>query len=425
MIFIANPLTNLFHTIHVYDKWKLRIILSIIISYATYYVARLNFSFAIPSLIHEFGFTKTEIGFVLSSFSIVYGLGKFFSGIVSDITSAKKTILAGLLGTALINLIVPHITAIYLLALMWGINGCFQSMGWPPCVRLINNWFSKDEIGTVWGVCNSAHAIGSSFIGISAGILLSTFGLVSLFYVPSVIAIIVLLTLMSSLNEYPNHSITNNQKKEAGDNSAHSLSYSNIIFNKLLKNPVTWSMALGTMFLYVIRIGLLNWLPTFLIEQNHKMSSIGWQFSGLEVLGIFGGIFAGYFSDKVGYQHRSKVAMAFMLGLIICVAAFIVLPLNCYLLKSIALILCGFFIYGPQVLAGIIANDYTSKSIAAAVTGFVGTFGYIGATFAGVGLGLITDKLGWSGLFITLFICSLVCFLCFLIANNTIEKEHV
>ena len=423
MISIANSLTNLFHTIYSYDKWKLKIILSIIISYATYYITRLNFSFAMPSLIHDLGFTKTELGFVLSSFSIIYGLGKFFSGIVSDITSAKKTILAGLLGTAIVNLIIPHITAIYPLALAWGVNGCFQSMGWPPCVKLINNWFSKKEIGTVWGLCNSAHAIGSSLIALFAGIILSTFGLRSLFYLPSLIAIIVLLTLKSSLNEYPKHLLTRNQIKEDNDNPTPSFSYRNAIFDKLLKNPVTWSMALGTMFLYVIRIGLLNWLPTFLIEQNQNMGSIGWQFSGLEALGIFGGIFAGYFSDKVGYTHRSRVAMVFMLGLIICLAAFLILPFNCYLLKSIALILCGFFVYGPQVLAGIIANDYVSKPIAAAVTGFVGTFGYIGATFAGIGLGFITDRFGWKSLFITLFINSLVCFLCFLIASNTTKKE--
>ncbi len=424
MFFAPNILSNILSTFP-YDKWKLRIIFSIVLSYATYYVTRLNFSFAIPSLVYEFGFTKTQIGLVLSAFSIVYGLGKFFSGIASDITSAKKIIMTGLLGTALINLIVPSITTIWFLAIIWGINGCFQAMGWPPCVRLINNWFHKNEIGTVWGLCNSAHAIGSSFIGIIAGILLSTFNWKALFYLPAAIAFIVLLNLTNHLDEYPNHKNRiqgKNNNKNLHANNAKSLSYGNIIFEKLLKSSIVWSMALGTMFLYVIRVGLLNWLPTFLIEHNHNMNSVGWQFSTLEFLGIFGGIAAGYISDKVGYIHRSKVAMTLIFGLIICIGAFIILPQDCLLLKNAAIMLFGFFIYGPQVLAGIIANDYASKSIAAAVTGFIGTFGYIGATFAGIGLGIIADKFGWSGLFITLFISSIACFLCFLTANHHSSK---
>lgn len=201
------------------------------------------------------------------------------------------------------------------------------------------------------------------------------------------------MNLIYHLDEYPeetmiNKTIDGNSITQHVDFTA----YSRTILEHLFKNSVAWNMALGTMFLYVIRIGLLNWLPTFLVEQNNNVNSIGWQFSSLEFLGIFGGIVAGYFSDKVGYAHRSKIAMILILGLIICIAAFIFLPLNYSVLKSVAIILCGFFIYGPQVLAGVIANDSAAKSISTTVSGLVRTFGYIGATFSGLGLGIIVDK---------------------------------
>ena len=60
-----------------YRRWQYRIAVAIIFGYATFYIVRLNFSIVIPSLIGEYGFSKTQIGFILSfsSVSQVTGLG--------------------------------------------------------------------------------------------------------------------------------------------------------------------------------------------------------------------------------------------------------------------------------------------------------------------------------------------------------------
>ncbi len=66
-----------------YRKLRLQVFLGIFIGYAGYYFVRKNFSLAMPYLIEQ-GFSKGELGVILSAVSIAYGLSKFLMGIVSD-----------------------------------------------------------------------------------------------------------------------------------------------------------------------------------------------------------------------------------------------------------------------------------------------------------------------------------------------------
>ena len=65
-----------------YRKLRLQVFLGIFIGYAGYYFVRKNFSLAMPYLIEQ-GFSKGELGVILSAVSIAYGLSKFLMGIVS------------------------------------------------------------------------------------------------------------------------------------------------------------------------------------------------------------------------------------------------------------------------------------------------------------------------------------------------------
>ena len=79
----------------------------------------------------------------------------------------------------------------------------------------------------------------------------------------------------------------------------------------------------------------------------------------------------------------------------------------------------GFFTYGPQMLiGGVCAIESSSKKVASAVTGFTGTFGYVGAMLSGLGTGLVVDKFGWNGALafwgISALICATICLpMCF------------
>ena len=62
----------------------------------------------------------------------------------------------------------------------------------------------------------------------------------------------------------------------------------------------------------------------------------------------------------------------------------------------------GFLIFGPQMLTGIAAAEFTHKQAAGTSTGFAGCFSYIGAAVTGWPLGYIIQDFGWFGFFIAL-----------------------
>ena len=86
-----------------YNKWRLRILFAIIFGYGTYYLCRQNFNMIMPAFMEEFGYTKTQLGWVLTLSSVVYGVGKFINGYISDRSNARYFMPFGLFVSALIT----------------------------------------------------------------------------------------------------------------------------------------------------------------------------------------------------------------------------------------------------------------------------------------------------------------------------------
>lgn len=80
----------------VFSYWRTRTMYSIIIGYACFYLIRQNFALAIPSICADLGYTKSDLGFVITLGAIIYGVGKCFFGVVGDRYSARYIMVTGL-----------------------------------------------------------------------------------------------------------------------------------------------------------------------------------------------------------------------------------------------------------------------------------------------------------------------------------------
>ena len=85
-----------------------------------------------PYLIEQ-GFSKGELGVILSAVSIAYGLSKFLMGIVSDRCNPRYFLAAGLFLSGIINIIFGSFsfitTSIILMFVLQFLNGWVQGMG--------------------------------------------------------------------------------------------------------------------------------------------------------------------------------------------------------------------------------------------------------------------------------------------------------
>ena len=144
-----------------------RMLVTTIIGYTLFYFLRKNLSLAMPGLAQDYGITKTSLGLFLTLHGVVYGLGKFVCGPLSDRSRPRRFLMGGLLMALVANVVfgfgpvfaslcaggadgAAFTTALVtILGIAWVANGFFQSMGNPPCLKLLSHWVPPDELAKI------------------------------------------------------------------------------------------------------------------------------------------------------------------------------------------------------------------------------------------------------------------------------------
>lgn len=388
------------------------------IGYAFYYFTRKSFTFAMPGIISELGFDKSQLGILASVFSITYGISKFASGIIADRTNSRYFMAFGLMITGVINILFGLSSSLILFSIFWGLNGWFQGFGWPPCARFLTHWYSHSERGSWWSTWNVSHNVGAFLIPWIVGFCAYYFGgWRAAMYIPGIICILGGFYLINRLRDTPQSlglpPIEKFRNDYAGTSaksaSEQNLSAREILMEYVIKNKYIWMLAISYFFVYFVRTGINDWTALYLIEnKGYTQLSANGCVSLFEVGGFFGSLAAGWASDYFFSARRGPVNVLFALLMFIAIALFWFVPQGYPLLDSAALFIIGFAIFGPQMLIGVACAELSHKKAAATSTGFAGTFAYMGAAVAGYPLGKITQELGWDGFFWALGISCIV-----------------
>ena len=116
--------------------------------YASFYMLRYNFRWAAPGMEKEFGFNHASIASILSAWAIAYGTGQLINGLFCDRIGGRASMIIGGIGTIAVNLVfgfASFVGTLSTFALIWLINGYFQSFGAPGMVakRPATNGFTR------------------------------------------------------------------------------------------------------------------------------------------------------------------------------------------------------------------------------------------------------------------------------------------
>jgi len=403
---------NKMNTAEKFKYWRKRILITSWLTYSTFYLARVNMSIAIPGIIDEFGFSKTEMGTVLTALFIAYAFGQFVNGQLGDKFGARKLITIGIFSSALLNLFFGFSTGITAMIIIWGLNGYFQSMGWAPTVKTIANWFPPKMRGKVGGILGSSYQIGNAYSWALSGFVIGLLGWRWGFWVPAVIFFISGIHWylrgrnapeevgLPTIEEEQDICETPEFKDSEECREDHHLGFRHTL-SVVLKNPRIWTLGLCLFCLNIVRYGFISWAPTYMFEvQNAAISTAAYKVIAIPLLGSLGALSAGWISDKVFDSRRAPIAsiMLFMLG----IAAWLYpqIPVENWILSLLALMLIGFMTYGPHVMfVGIAPMDFGTRKAASSAAGFIDGMGYIGAAITGIGTGWLVDKYSWDAAF--------------------------
>ncbi|MEN8156802.1 MAG: glycerol-3-phosphate transporter [Bacteroidota bacterium] len=407
-----------------YNRLRWQVFIGIFVGYAGYYLIRKNFALAIPNLVDE-GFTKSELGFAFAFLSIAYGLSKFFMGNVSDRSNVRIFMPLGLMLSALIMIllgVLPIATSsIFIMSILLFLNGWFQGMGWPPSGRTMVHWFSIKERGTKMSIWNVAHNVGGALMPVLAIYGVELFAdWHAKFYFPGAVAIVVAIFIFLILKDRPEslgypsiedwrEDYPNNNG--SGDKPKNGISAMEIFTRHIFPNRLLWYIAFANAFVYLIRYGIQDWAPIYLIEvKGFAEVESSWAYSAYEIAAIPGTLICGWLSDKVFKGKRAPISIIYMALIVVAVFIYWKNPVGNPAIDNICLIAIGFLIYGPVMLIGVHALDLVSKDAAGTAAGLTGLFGYFIGTsiLANIVGGHVIERYGWQGYFWLMICASIV-----------------
>jgi MFS transporter, OPA family, glycerol-3-phosphate transporter len=406
-----------------YRRERRRVFAGIFVGYAGYYLVRNNLALAIPDILEAYpGYTRAQLGTALTGLSIAYGVSKFVMGSVSDRSNPRYFMPLGLLLSCGLMILLGTVRAIYtslaLLVLLQVLNGWVQGMGWPPSGKTMVHWFSTKERGRVVSVWNIAHNIGGGLVASFAVLgvaLFSDWG--AKFYFNALIAALIAGVIFRLLRDTPQSMGLPPVEEYRNDyppdySSAHerTFGYREIFVEHVLSNRYLWAIAVANAFVYFVRYGVVNWIPTYLQTAkgfSFNESSVGWAL--YEFAAIPGTLACGWVSDKVFGGRRAPANILFMALTLVAVVVYWLNLRGPLWIDYAALFAIGFLIYGPIMIIGLHALDLVPKKAAGTAAGFTGFFGYVfGSAIAGTGVGWVADTWGWNGVFIAMVACCLL-----------------
>lgn len=399
-------------------KMENQVVWTIWFTYGAFYFCRTNLGVALPGIEEEFGYGKSEMSVVLLSLKIAYGLGQFVNGQLAERYSPRMMLAAGMIGSAVLNIMFGFGTALYFFLFVWAANGYCQSLGWTPCVRVLGNWVPVRRRGKAMGIVGTGYQLTAGLTFIVSGAAVWLFGWRGALWVPPAILLTAAVAMLLLLKETPNHSEP--EKLEASDQPTP-VERRHFVENLMitLSNPSLWLLALALGMLNACRYGFIDWGVSHLYEVERerlqtaaamgltsgviatKDSTIltsAVKYAVLPIGGIFGSLGAGWATDRFFGSRRAPVICVMLVTLGCLTLVYDTVAHVSFVGTMFLLFAIGFVIYGPQVLlVGTAPADLAKKGTSAAAAGFVNFLGYVGAALLGDRLtGHLAEYYGWE-----------------------------
>ncbi len=377
--------------------------------YTSFYMCRYNLSLANKSISHEFGFTREQMGDIITTALLAYAFGQIINGLLADRIGGKKAMLIGAAGTIVMNILFGVASFAGMLGLfvaIRGIDGYLQAFGAPGMVKINTAWFAHRERGRfsgIFGFMINLGRIGIFTLGPALLTGFAFFGLLHippmhwrwLFWVPSIICAVAATAMALTAKDTP---------EEAGwvgviaDDTGHDVGPVRAEFRQVLRailtNPVVWVTAFAYACTGAVRQSVDQWFPRYM-QDSYKVDLNSVSFYTVAILipivASMGSLLSGYASDIIFKGRRAPVAaMLYFLE-----TAIILLASQFHTVDSaiIFLALISFTANSTHSILGSAAPmDIGGRRFAGFALGLIDSFQYFGGSLAGVFLGKVLDK---------------------------------
>ena len=400
-----------------FKKYAWTYLLMFSLLYCFLYCSRLNISSATPYLI-EAGWSESTIGILTGTLFWTYGIGQLVNGRLSELVGPSKFIIGAVVLSAAANFLIAmqDVTSVALLAVIWGANGFFQSMGWTPGLAVLAKWWPGKKRGFATGFVNAFSGFGqvaASCAVIAAYAWAPQWGWKVAFIVPPLFSLAILLAYMVLVKPTPAQAGLPDYREEDIRKTEEELQMQRIVESKGVLYPYKYIASNKTFLIWMViafgtglaRYGLSTWIPLYFNQQGlSAVSSVASSMILPIGMGI-GTLVVPWLTDRFCPQERLPAAIiSAVVAAVTTVVIFLLDPSGTMqlILIEIMLFIAGFSIYAINGIIFTYAADIGGRVFSGTCSGILNFSAYLGAAVQSVVYGFVLDNGGWSVVFLSI-----------------------
>lgn len=383
--------------------------------YFTSYCMRVNLAVMLVKICSEMQVEKSDLAIVITGLTVAYGTGQVISGFLGDRFKPRHIIPAGLILAVLCNVGIFFTSTIPAMTVIWSINGFAHALLWPPIVRLMSTHLPPEDYSFAAVRVNQGSSIATVILYLFCPLLLGVmqWRTIMLLCAAWGTIMVVLWFILYPLVF---------KKEEVQEERAISVTTQTEQKSIPIPAYIFGAIALimpGIMLQGMLRDGVTNWMPSFLLEtfhlseENSIVSTVILAIFTMISYSAFGALQKRFFKNEVMCAAAIFGGSAVVCAMLFVTNAFF--PQAALIPSLLLMALTVAAMHGVNLmLIAIVPRRFVVFGKVSTYSGILNASTYVGAAISTYGFAALAETFDWNFTILTWvvisFFGSLVCF---------------
>ena len=399
-----------------FRRGAVRYLLLFSVLYCFTYCMRLNLSSAAAAMTAQLHWSSAQIGVLTGTLFWTYAVGQLFSGRLSEVFGTSRFVVLSVLLSAAANILLGFQSSLLVMAILWGVNGFFQSMSWAPGIAALTNWWPGNRRGFATGFAQAFSGFGQAAATLSVALafaVLPNQGWRAAFWLPTAFPLLFLVFFVLFTRDSPEKIGLPAYRESDPEREENEYAMQELLREKGKMYPFKYVMTdkrflLWTLIAFIVglaRYGLITWIPMYFTERFDMDVTSGLLQSLTLPVGMgIGSLVVPWMTDKFCPTNRlPAVALSALFGAA-AVGAIVMLDPRSSIQAAalqILLFIAGFCIYAINGTAWAYATDIGGRVFSGTSSGILNFSAYLGAAVQSFVYGFLLTHIGWNMVFIS------------------------
>jgi MFS family permease len=292
-----------------------------VMSIALNFLDRATISVATVNVRHDFGLSATDIGGILSVWSLSYAFGQLPAGFLVDRLGPRILAGLGMLLWSIFQGLGGVATSYTQLLWLRGGLGVAEAPTGPSNAKVVSTWFPASKRGLPTGIYVAGTALGPAFAPPLLTVLMVGYGWRTMFIIMGVVGVILSLCWFLFYRSVGTARLSRDDRAYVGDDRQDIKSTITLArWSRLFRSPSVLGIIFGSCAQGFVVWIYGGWLPAMLESQYHEsiqrtgiLAALPW------VGGVVGALSGGYIADfllRRGFGNINSKKIPIVCGLI-------------------------------------------------------------------------------------------------------------